>query len=367
MRRSTRDASPQPPAPFVPPYPPSWFNRLEAWIDRRPGPFWLPYAVAGLVLLTLEFVTQRSASGPPAWNPISTYMALTIPVVLGLIHGLDRLAQRSFDSFRLVLRANDLEASLLRYQVLTLPRRGATWAVLGATAFGAIVFSSPIGPGSGAGFSPASLFQRMGLATTPASVVLNGVLMVLVWSVVVGTLVYHTVRQLLWLSRIYSRHTHIDLLRPGPLYHLTRITAATAIFLVAIVYLVLAADRLYFPDPRNILGAAFFGLLAVLAFVGPLVGIHRLLVTEKERLLDESADRLKLALAELHRRVEQLDLREMDALNKAIASLEIERNILGRIPTWPWQPETLRTFIVALLLPLALWMAQALLGRVLGP
>lgn len=90
-------------------------------------------------------------------------------------------------------------------------------------------------------------------------------------------------------------------------------------------------------------------------------------IAEKGRLLDEASDRMKVSLAELHRRVDQSDLRDMDSLSKAIAGLEIERNLLIRIPTWPWQPDSLRTLIVALLLPLILWATQALLGRLLTP
>ena len=48
-------------------------------------------------------------------------------------------------------------------------------------------------------------------------------------------------------------------------------------------------------------------------------------------------------------------------LNMAIASLEIEQKALSRIPTWPWQPETVRLLATALLLPLVLLLAQVIL------
>jgi hypothetical protein len=56
----------------------------------------------------------------------------------------------------------------------------------------------------------------------------------------------------------------------------------------------------------------------------------------------------------------------MDDMNKALASLETERNLLTRIPTWAWQPEALRGLVVALVLPLVLWLVQALLQRLLA-
>jgi hypothetical protein len=45
-------------------------------------------------------------------------------------------------------------------------------------------------------------------------------------------------------------------------------------------------------------------------------------------------------------------------LNMAIGALELEHVALSRIPTWPWEPETLRLLATALLLPLVLLVAQ---------
>jgi len=36
-----------------------------------------------------------------------------------------------------------------------------------------------------------------------------------------------------------------------------------------------------------------------------------------------------------------------------------------RIPTWPWEPETVRSVVVALRFPLLIWLAQPRLGRFL--
>lgn len=56
----------------------------------------------------------------------------------------------------------------------------------------------------------------------------------------------------------------------------------------------------------------------------------------------------------------------MDTMNKAMASLEIERAALVRVPTWPWDPGTLRTVIAALLLPIIIWLIQYGLERLMG-
>jgi hypothetical protein len=54
-----------------------------------------------------------------------------------------------------------------------------------------------------------------------------------------------------------------------------------------------------------------------------------------------------------------------DALNKTLASLVVERELLAKIPTWPWQPGALTGFLTALLLPIILWLIQRILERML--
>ena len=107
-------------------------------------------------------------------------------------------------------------------------------------------------------------------------------------------------------------------------------------------------------------------VLALAAFAWPLLGVHRLLVEEKERLLGEISLRSETAMLELLQRMDEGKLEGMSELSEAIASLETEQNALKRIPTWPWQPETVRSLITALLLPLGLWIAQYVLQRLLG-
>ena len=75
---------------------------------------------------------------------------------------------------------------------------------------------------------------------------------------------------------------------------------------------------------------------------------------------------MKSTTAELHRRLDQAKITGMDDLHKALASLDLERAHLSRVPTWPWQPETLRGLVAALALPIVIWLIQYGLGRLLG-
>lgn len=376
MRRATKTPRTQAPPPvFQPPFPASGLERLGQWVERLPGPYGLFYLLLGGALLLVQSVFHWSVGVTPpwTWSILHALISILIPGALFLIHVLDRLAGRAFDAFRPVLNADPRQALILRYSLTTMPRRSTIAAAVGFVAYGFIMFLAPGAIGSGIDAGPAAVVAAAigsvanieGLLAG-APLAFNLIFLMLTWAIT-GAFVFHTVRQLVWVSRIYARHTRVDLLAPGPLYALSRVSTATAVGLIVLVYLILVADRQFFHDPRNLVGAVIFGLLAVLAFVLPLLGIHRLLGEEKGFLLNESSERLKATLAELHRRVDGSDLRRMGELHTAISSLELERNMLGRIPTWPWQPETLRTVIGALLLPLVLWLAQAILGRWLSP
>jgi hypothetical protein len=70
-------------------------------------------------------------------------------------------------------------------------------------------------------------------------------------------------------------------------------------------------------------------------------------------------------VAELHQRVDKKAMTKMDDLNKTLASLELERAALQRIPTWPWETGTLRGVAATLVLPLVIWLIQFALQRLL--
>ncbi len=373
-KRPAPRPGPTPHEPFVPPYPPSWLNRLESRVERLPGPFWLPYVLAAAVLfVTVAVLSRPEAAASPRIDPVRALLSLAAVGLLLFMHGLDRLAAHSFDASRSILRATGSEAEALRYCLVTLPARPAAAAGLLGTGVGLTLVVIPAAATTVWGVELGPVFtQVLGvlggfrLAGTPVKFALEAALLTLTWWVS-GALVYHTLRQLGWVSRIYTEHIRVDLLKPGPLYRLSRVTAGTSLGLVLLIYLFYATDPVFFFNAINLGVAGFIAFVAIAAFLLPLLGIHRILAAEKEHLLEETADRLKRTLAELHRRVDQVELGQMDALNKAIASLETERNLVSRIPTWPWQPEALRTLIGALLLPLILWLTQVLLGPILSP
>ncbi len=70
--------------------------------------------------------------------------------------------------------------------------------------------------------------------------------------------------------------------------------------------------------------------------------------------------------AEFSRRVAGGDLEGAGRLGDALAAATAIADAASRIPTWPWRPETLRAFVSAVLLPIALWVAVTVLERAFG-
>jgi hypothetical protein len=338
------------------PYTPSWVDRFNAWVTHLPGPSWVYYVVMGLALFLVQIAVLWGEGAYPVGTiiPSHTFIAAIIPLLLWLCLHLDTRAEAALRIMRPAMKGSEEEFAGLRYKVTTLPARPTLLASLAGVAFILLV---NLLLGTSRGFD--------GLAGFPISKNVIYLMYVSSWWFIAAFL-YHTLHQLRTINLIYTRYTRVVLLRMTPLYALSSLTALTAASLAAITYGWIALNPGLSTEPISWAIVVPITLLAVSTFVWPLLGIHRLLVGEKGRLLDECSLRLEAAITELHRRVDHEQLEGMDDLNKTIASLEIELNLLEAVPTWPWQPETVRLLITALALPLGLWLAQYVLQRLMG-
>ena len=182
-----------------------------------------------------------------------------------------------------------------------------------------------------------------------------------------AAIIYHSVRQLRMVSRIYADYARVDLFNLRPMYALSRLTAGTAIgfgiITYAWVYITVSLGSGSELSAPTFLEPAVFTVFVLLGFVLPLMGAHRLLREEKARAKDETSQHLKATIAEVHRRREAGDFAGMDNVNETIDALQKEQGILDKVSTWPWQPETLRGVSTAILLPIVVWAITRLLER----
>jgi hypothetical protein len=341
-------------------YPPSWVDRFTRWVDRLPGPSLAFYLGLALVLLLLESAVKWRDGAYPLGTiyPFHAVLAVSGVYFLACIHYLDRAAAAALHTFRPALTLHETEYPALHYQLTTLPAQPTRLATLAGAALPVVAVLISLQ------FQSVRLWETEDFGTSPVAFVLDLALVGLV--VCTGAcLVYHSLRQLRLINHIYTTYTDINLFQLDPLYALSGLAARTALCWAFAWYAVLAAEPGHTLDPDDVVFATVTVLLAVISFVWPLLGVHRLLERKKGQLRAAVNQRLEAVIAEMHRRVDAGELEQMDALNKALANLVIERDVLSSIPTWPWQPGTVRVLLTTLLLPIVLWLIQRLLDRLL--
>jgi hypothetical protein len=339
------------------PYPPSWVDHLTARVARFPLPAQIIYILAGLAALLL-FALNDWLNGLGFLAGLGTFhivFAVGPIYAIALVWFLDRQAALALEKTGPLLTCDEADYASLRFRLTAIPAR----ATLGASLVGLTV-----------GLAAVAL-ERVATPRVFAGLMLpgNGRYFTEVWLLgtwfVFGALFYHTYHQLRLISHIYTEHARIDLDQSRPLYNFSQVSAWTAIGLLVLPYGWYATVPGLIRDPIGIGFGALFPIFAAVAFISPLMGVHRLLVNAKERALAENATALKIARTELYKLVKIRALAETSELNDTLIALRSERHALEHTPTWPWQPDTLRSVIAAILLPLALWFIQWLLGRLL--
>lgn len=338
------------------PYAPSWVDHFNDLVNRLPGPGWLYYIGIALLLflIPIGIIQLEGIQLTGAFLSTQGFLGGNIALFLALCHYLDDAADTALKVLRPAMRASAEEYDTLQYQLTTLPSLSTLLMCLLCAAV-VVYLSETLG-------TPPSFDQ---VADSPVAATTTYAMYVLAW-LVWGAFIYHTIHQLRVINCIYAKRTRVNIFRIRPLYAFSTVTALTAVSLTIPPYAWLTLNQILL-NPISIAVTLPVAGLGLVAFIWPLMGIHRLLVAEKTRAQSEAALRLEAMLVELHRRVDNMDLAEMGALNDAIASLETERNALKKVPTWPWQPETVRLLVTALALPLGLWLIQYVLQLVLAP
>ena len=107
-------------------------------------------------------------------------------------------------------------------------------------------------------------------------------------------------------------------------------------------------------------------VLAIVAFLAPLRGIHTRLRDEKLALLDRSAARIDAVSADLHRLVDSGSYTAVAEVRGVLGALDDDRTRIRVASTWPWEGATLRGFATTLVVPVVIWFVTAVLGKTLG-
>ena len=339
------------------PYAPSWLDRLTDLVARLPGPYWLFYLVFGVILA----LARTAIAWIDGSYPVGTFFA--VHVIDGLIpayflfamHLLDDLAKRAMADFRPRLRGGEAEYEQLTRRLTTMPFRTTLVVGILAVAEGAVYIPLLL--------SPVDIANSFYL-TSPTATVADTVLSLLAGLTMI-TFGFHTLRQLWLISRIYTRHTNVSIFDTGGLYALSRVTAVTSVALLFFTYIYFA---LYITNGsiNSVINGVVVALIvfgALLAFVVPLWGAHRLLQRAKNKRQSEIALRIEAAADALHGRTDAGEFAEVGDIKSTLDALLVERGVVAKASTWPWEPDAVRGVLTAVLLPILIWLATRVLER----
>lgn len=338
-------------------YSPSWVDWLTEWVRQRPKAGWLYYALLAAPLLILQTAVAWIEGAVPfgSFLPVQIFMSLVFAIFPGLIHYIDDRARSSLVSLRPALMTNE-DGYLQLQRLLTSLPSGRT-LLAGLLSIGFALLLEMIGSGP---------YQLEVLDSYPISAGILRVVYLLSWALF-GTFIYHMIHQLRGVNRIYSHYSRIDLFRIKPLYAFSRLTALTAAVFTLIPYTwLLINENISINDPVISIVYLSISTVALVVFLLPQWGIHKLQVEEKSRLLDGAKQRHHSLLRIMHKRIDEKNFQDFTEIHLALNSLEIELASLKKIPTWPWQPETVRWLITALVIPLGVWLMQYALQRWIG-
>jgi hypothetical protein len=340
---------------WTPPFRRSWVNWLIERVEALPAPPILVYGAAVVVTIGIDLAVSWGSGGLPVGEfDVSLIIDSLYPAAsLALLHVIVATTRSALHAARPVLGLDEEGFRRLEWEMTNVP------APVGVVVILALLALGPVG---------AIWWRSLPSVTGTTAAVLAWDSLVFIGGYGVFSMVaINAVRQLLAIGRI-GEMARVDILSPGPLSRFADVTARTAIGLALAVVLGLAARLSILPNPPALITIAGVGwmVFAVAVFVLPLQGIHRRLDAEK-RVLTEEADRhLKTILAQLHAAIDHDDLANADALNKMLLSVSHERDLVARLPTWPWSAGTLRGFVTVVIVPIAVFLITRLLDRLLA-
>lgn len=340
------------------PYAASWINRLSQWIDNWPGPAWCYYVGLVFVITGVQLALSGwEGSFRPGIIGFAAVITGSSVYYLAMIYYLDKVATDAFKRFRPSIAVTDRQASELCYRLTRLPERPVYMVTLFGLACALLMIA-----GTEMGFVNVDryFFGRSAAVQSywRAALIADQIMF---WN-----LIYHTVHQLRVVNLIYTQYTKIDLFNLSPLYRFSRLTALTAIATLLIAYLWVATYP-WLSHDFLVIGSWLIGIVAALAgFILPLLGIHRRLVEEKQQWQTEAGQWLKLSIGDFHQLIAERKLEDVERMLKVIEGVNREQAILAQIPTWPWQPGTIRGLATTIVVPILLSLVVQILDHLMN-
>lgn len=335
------------------PYRGSWMDWLVRGIGRLPVPAWLFY---GVLLIVLAFANNAifwldGSLSLGSFNRTRLTDSVYIVLFIAVYDHLRLVARRSFQRFRPLLPADDIEAQGTGYRLSTLPRRLGWLALfLGAGLAPVLIADNPQAFGVDVALtSLPHIYQYFNTAVSMACM---------------SAVVIQTIRQLRLVTELHRRASGINLFQLGPVHALATFSARAGIGVALFMLFFAIAEGSTFTQ-LNLLLLIGMALLAISVFLIPLLGMRSRLQDEKARLIGEANAGIQQTVGRIHDRVNSDRYDDIGGLNTALSALVAERGLLQGISTWPWGAGTLGGFVSSLVLPIVLLLVARLLERLL--
>lgn len=345
--------------PVAAPYAPGWVDALQARVSRLPWSVWVTCTGVWAALLAVEYTGQVLAgtANDAPWPFIMLAFALA-PYSFAFMDFLDRTAAAALDRLGEPPSASSWPGGAL-YHLTTKPVFGTAVATAAGLTFGLVQRYGVTAPYlERLGFARSGWLHYYELVAVPMTA----------WSLI-GVLIYHVLRQVGIVRRIYRELEDIDVFSVRRFQAFSAYSALMALGVLAVVYLWLAV----YPDVNvssverlNVAAIVLLSGLGFVVFLLPLWGAHLRLAAAREQRIVYVTRLLDSVLGQVHTSVEAGRNPEpgSGSAHETIKTLTAELQLVERASTWPWEASLFRGFATAVLLPLALYVAQQVLGRI---
>lgn len=335
----------------IPAYSPRWLSRFFELLNSLPIPFWV-LALGYVIILAIIRHWIAWEQGLVAQGQINPFLVVNPMFSLGLIIAwqyMDQRAELALNKFFIGSPKKVKEIDRITSEFLSLSAFPAT-----------VLFILGMVTGYGA-FLDAVTVDPQATQVWPAISIL-GYGLFLAFS---GLLIYRVFRQIKMMRRLLA-NIDADIFNPQPVYALSSYGAAVAIA----VFLAQTVPSLplsnFFVTPGAIINVYVIAVLVLVVFFIPLNQINKRMRSNKEYLLAELGNDLKQVQVGIHKAVSKKQFSEVDKMRGTLSALREERELIQKLPTWPWQPETLRNLLTPFLIPVAVFLVTRYLGAFLG-
>lgn len=177
------------------------------------------------------------------------------------------------------------------------------------------------------------------------------------------------------INKLKERSIEINLLNLSPIKSLANLTQRIAIYIIpmAIALSVFGAVVIaqYAKNSKsNFIAFAPLGvagtlllILSIFMFVVPVFWIRQLILDKKEKVLSDLSLKLEKSLQIQDEFINAENLSDIEKSHTLITSLLARKELYEKVSEWPWERRVLQEFVIAIIIPLILWLSQSYMGR----